>query len=284
MSHLSRPSHFMLLFLASAAFAFVYCGERIVPGETDEGTRTRQAEMARRMRPRGEIIHRGRSEVQFPTEGSRPERAELEKPVARAPSTLWTVLGRVLKEEARNKILPLSFGIDLELVPLGEGPHAARGLRRSRSEGDGSFRVEDIFPGDYRLRALLDPEEAGVLPVAVDLNLPEVPREALLADQGSEVGTQIRRQELTLPLPRLMVGRLETKTKSGLKGLRISVTETGCYRGRTVSDDQGQFRIPGVGKGPYEFEIQDSDGKNITWVMGVRTEEKDQIQVSLLLP
>ena len=304
MTALSRPSHFMMIFLLSVGAALLFASEWVVPQPAKKPKPASSKAIGRVINPG--VINPGvddksdgdseggtKEPVQADQTGegsdvdSTNEAAIANKSLVTrrergdtpALPALWTLAGAVFGERLAQAssttgtgALAINFPVDLELIPL-SGTAATDGARLRHSAGaDGQYRWEGLFPGSYRLRALPEETVTEFVPIAVDVNLPEIPDEhegvAKLAEKNP-----IFRQEITLPRARTLIGSIRIKEggafpEDEFAGLRISVSELGIARGQAVATTDGRFQIQGVGHGPYDFKIQDSKGRDVRWEIG----------------
>jgi hypothetical protein len=231
---MKRPSQFMLLFLLLVATPlFVWC-EQPAPGKS---------------RP-GRVINRGRGDMPAAARSD----TEARQPAAAPVTGVWTLFGTVYREaEPGGERQMPGAPIGLELVPLSAGRTTGLSLLSTSVDAKSCFRMEGLHPGKYRVRALPERESAAFLPVAVDVALPATSLEKAAKAQSM-------RQDLTLPYPRALNGTLRRKDNTPRCGLTVSVSETGIHRGTAVSDQEGAFRIEGVGAGPYEILVRTEAG------------------------
>jgi len=293
MTALSRPSHFMLIFLLTVGAALLFASEWVVPQPAKKSNGSSSGKAVGRVISPGVIEPGARrkdaaneqaaksADLRVASSGtvkSGTVKSGAEKGASALP-ILWTLRGAVFGEKldaspgaARpsndSSPLAVNFPVDLELIPLDANPAAGRLLRHT-SGSDGRFLWEGLFPGNYRLRAMPEPAASELLPVAVDVKLPDIPRAYA---EGSEK-KPIFRQEITLPRPRTLIGSIRIKEggafpEDEFAGLRISVSELGIARGQAVANTDGRFEIRGVGHGPYDFRIQDSKGRDVRWEIG----------------
>ncbi|PIE24824.1 MAG: hypothetical protein CSA62_03065 [Planctomycetota bacterium] len=271
---MTKPSHYMfgLIVLFGAGAALL--GDEILPlkGQLPfEGQKelARKEELfAKRQRAMGRMIDEGRGDFR-PGHAKRPSQASSlaerssSEPIKEGGVRVaaWHMSGKVRIETGEESSLAqLPWPVALQLVPIGKGAHQQQGTVTAACQPSGEYELDGLLPGLYRLCALpkLETEsEISALPITMDLDLPRI-------DPASVRPGQQKRwpQNLVLPQPRRLFGRIFQGNKPSA-GVRVAVHETGIFRGRAVSDENGRFEIPGVGSGPWRFALADAEGHDM---------------------
>ncbi|MFQ5655217.1 MAG: carboxypeptidase regulatory-like domain-containing protein, partial [Planctomycetota bacterium] len=107
---------------------------------------------------------------------------------------------------------------------------------RGETESDerGRFIIDTLEAGEYRLRFDLE----GWAPLTLDAATGGDPVEALLT-RG-----------------RVLSGRIVSAGETGIERARLSLQRRGSRRRRTVSDEGGRFRIPGLEEGTFTLLVE----------------------------
>jgi hypothetical protein len=293
---MTKPSHFMFGLLVAFGATAALLGSRIVPEtgrlpfESEAEAARKEARYAQRQRASGRMLDPGRGEFVAPrqdvlaggptqpagvasTSGANPESGE--QPSATSGPTEanvapgWRLHGTVRLEDGSKNAAQIPWAVAIQLDPVGSGAHSSEGPARVDCAEDGSYSLEGLLPGLYRLRAtpriasnMASSEDSApeALPVAMDIDLPRLnvgsPKQAKQLQKNWP-------QDLVLPQPRRLFGRI-FRSNEPRPGVRVAVHEMGMKRGQAVSDENGRFEIAGVGTGPWRFELEDAEGQELT--------------------
>ncbi len=252
----------MLVFLAIAGTTFATLGDNLTP--------TKPVLLGKPSGSGPRIVARGTAN-DIAIEGGTADLGARDAEARRLRGP-WTLRGRVTGEAATGEETAMAVG--LELVPIGEGRHVKQALLSGRTDANGGYAWDGLLPGQYRLRALPGVEASSHLAVAVDLELSE-----------TKELRQEAEHDVLLPLPRTMRGVVRDKNDQPVKGSRISISETGLYRGSAVVDASGSFTIDRVGLGPWEIKLREEGGRSlpVTQVLQQRA-STDIIEVAVVTP
>ncbi len=277
MKLLNKPSHYLALLLTLTGGLLVVQGDKVLPKEGPKKQRwLTQQERWEKLRNLAKTHEAGQNDMLPVQHGIATTSKVVEEGSSPLLALLVTLEGSVSPElyypDSEEKVAPRTeaYPVNLELIRMDDGVTAEGGVRSSRTDNKGNFDFKNLKPGLYRLRAIPEDKDALHLPIAIDVNVPD------LEEQSPGEQPRYPVSDLMLPLPRQMRGNVaweqraapDTDTnveihKVPLEGIKISVTEVGIFRGLATADAEGKFKIKGVGDGPYTIRIRDMDGKDI---------------------
>lgn len=282
MKLLNKPSHYLALLLTLTGGLLLIQGEKVLPKEGPKKARwlTQQERLAK-LRSLAKTHEAGKNDMLTVKNGtSVSNQVQEEGQTTPTLAQLITLEGSVAPEmrypDSKVKVTPRTepYPVNLELVWMDQGSTPGLGVLSGHTDDKGNFGFKDLKPGAYRLRAIPEDKDALHLPIAIDLEIPE------LEEQSPGEQPRFPISELVLPLPRSMQGVCawvdpategpgqdvanENGSKSlSLQGLKVSVSEVGLFRGSAVADAKGNFRIEGVGNGPYTVRIRSPQGVEV---------------------
>jgi len=285
MKLLNKPSHYLALLLTLTGGLLVLQGEKVLPKEGPKKARwlTHQ-ERLDKLRSLAKTHESGKNDMLAIKNGTSLSSQVQDEGATPTLAQLVTLQGSVSPEmrypDSKIKVTPRTepYPVNIELIWMDQGTTAGLGVMSSNTDDKGNFGFKDLKPGAYRLRAIPEDKDSLHLPIAIDLQIPELEE----LSPGEQPRFPI--SELVLPLPRSMQGVCawaealtdgssestegnksveSTQNPLALDGLTISVSEVGMFRGSAVADAKGNFRIEGVGEGPYTVRIRSPQGNDV---------------------